>query len=80
MACRLIGAKPLSEPMLEYYYLDPSKQISVKFQSEFKYLNQENGFENVVLKMSAILSRPHYVKIAVSGRSFSNTATDWLAV
>ena len=30
MACRLVGAKPLSEPMLEYSKLDP-KEISVKF-------------------------------------------------
>ena len=31
MACRLFGAKPLSEPMLEYYQLDPWEQTSVKF-------------------------------------------------
>ena len=28
MACRLIGAKPLSEPMMEYCYLDPSLTLS----------------------------------------------------
>ena len=31
MAGRLVGAKPLSEPMLEYGRLDPWEQISVKF-------------------------------------------------
>ena len=31
MACRLAGAKPLCEPKLEYYKLDPKEQISVKF-------------------------------------------------
>ena len=31
MACRLFGAKPLSEPMLGYYQLDPHKQTSMKF-------------------------------------------------
>ena len=31
MACRLVGAKPLSEPMLEYYQLDPKEQTSMKF-------------------------------------------------
>ena len=31
MACRLDGAKLLSEPMLEYGYLDPKEQTSVKF-------------------------------------------------
>ena len=30
MACRLVGAKPLSEQMLEYYQLDRQEQISVK--------------------------------------------------
>ena len=29
MACRLFGAKPLSEPMLEYCQLYPPEQISV---------------------------------------------------
>ena len=33
MACRLVGAKSLSEPMLEYYKLDPWEQTSVKFKS-----------------------------------------------
>ena len=31
MACRLFGAKPLSEPMLEYCQFDPWEQTSVKF-------------------------------------------------
>ena len=31
MACRLVGAKPLSEPMLEYYQFEPWEQTSVKF-------------------------------------------------
>ena len=35
MACRLIGAKPLSEPMLEYCWLDPWEQTSVKSLSKF---------------------------------------------
>ena len=30
MACRLYGTKPLSEPMLDYYQLDPWEQSSVK--------------------------------------------------
>ena len=32
MACRLTGAKPLSEPMPEYCLLDPWEQTSVKFK------------------------------------------------
>ena len=31
MACRLFGAKPLSETMLGYCQLDPKEQTSVKF-------------------------------------------------
>ena len=31
MNCRLFGAKPLSEPMLEYCRLDLSEQTSEKF-------------------------------------------------
>ena len=36
MACRLYGAKPLSEPVLDYYQLDPLQQSSVKFYSKCK--------------------------------------------
>ena len=50
MTCRLDGAKPLSEPMLEYCPLDPKEQI--KFQWNFNRNSnifiQENAFENVV--------------------------------
>ena len=39
MACRLIGAKPLSKPMLAYCQLDPKEQTSVKFQSKFNHFH-----------------------------------------
>ena len=35
MACRLIGAKPLSEPMLDYCQLDPCEHISMKILSKY---------------------------------------------
>ena len=54
MACHLVGAKPLSEPMLGYYQLDPKEQTSVKSQSKFKHFQQKS----VVCEMAAILSRP----------------------
>ena len=64
MACRLFGAKPLSEPMMEYF----SKrlcQIRNKFQWNFNrdvnIFIQENAFENVVVEMSAIFCRPQCV-------------------
>ena len=36
LACWLIGAKPLSEPMLPYGQLGPEKNITVEFYLEFK--------------------------------------------
>ena len=36
MACRLYGAKPLSDPRLDHYQLDPWEQTSVKFLSKYK--------------------------------------------
>ena len=35
MACRLVGAKPLSETMLDYCQLDAYEQTSVKFDLKF---------------------------------------------
>ena len=58
MACRLDGAKPLSEPMLDYCQFEPLEQTSVKFKSEFNIFIQENVLENVVCEMASILSRP----------------------
>ena len=42
MACRLIGAKPLSEPMLTYCQLDLWEQTSVKFKSKYKTFHSWN--------------------------------------
>ena len=39
MACRLLGAKPLHEPMLAYYRLDFWQQISVKFKLKFYHFH-----------------------------------------
>ena len=61
MACRLTGAEPLSEPMLEYRSLDPGEQISIKFSSKYSNYLHENAFENVVTEMAAILSQCQYV-------------------
>ena len=57
MACPLFDAKPLSEPMLVYYQLDPWKQTSVQFELKFEDF-RENEFENVVKKM--LISRVNY--------------------
>ena len=54
MACRLSGAKPLSEPMLTYCPMDPQEQTLVKFESKFAF---KNVFENVVCEKAAICAR-----------------------
>ena len=57
MVCRLFGAKPLSEPMLEYCQFDPWQQASMKFQQKFNTFIHVNAYENIVCEMAAILSR-----------------------
>ena len=47
MACRLLGAKPLHEPMLAYCWLDSWEHISVIYESEFIFI-QENAIKNAV--------------------------------
>ena len=39
MACRLDGAKPLSEPMLTYSQLGHKEHNSVKYQSKFEHFH-----------------------------------------
>ena len=54
MACRLFGAKPLSEPILPYCQLDHEEHISVKF-----YLKNQNfSFKEMPLKLSSAKRRP----------------------
>ena len=62
MACRLDGAKPLSEPLLEYCWLDPWEQTSVKFQSQFKHFHSRKCIWKCCLRNGVHLSRPQYVK------------------
>ena len=47
LACRLIHAKPLSEPMLDYCPLDPKEQISLKLELKFLHFHSRK-----CLKMS----------------------------
>ena len=63
MACHLLGAKPLSKPMLVYGKLQHYEQISVKFQSKFKHFFEENAFENVVCQSGDQLSRSQCVEM-----------------
>ena len=54
MVFRLIGAKPLSEPMHESCQLDAWEHISIRFESKYNIFYQINMFENVVCEMAAI--------------------------
>ena len=61
MACRLDGAKPLSEPLLEYCSLDPWEQTSVKISSEFKNFHSRKCIWKCRLRNGVHLSRPQWV-------------------
>ena len=63
MSWRLFGTKPLSEPMMYYCHSDPEEEASVKLYSKFTYFHCKNALEQVVWKMTAILSRPKCVKM-----------------
>ena len=63
MACRLVGAKSLSEPMLDYCQLDPCEHISVKIKKNATIFIEENVRENVVCEMASILSGPQCVNV-----------------
>ena len=73
MACRLTGAKPLSEPMLEYFVnwtLRNKAQWNIN-RNSYIFI-QENVSENVVGKMAAMLSRPQCVNglcLLVNGKT-----------
>ena len=56
MACRQFGAKPLSEPMLVYYQLDPQEKLQLNFNQKRKLFINEKAIENIVSEMAVILT------------------------
>ena len=62
IACRLLGAKPLSEPVMAYYYLESWKYISMNLNQSKTIFVDGNKFENVVCKIASILHGPHCVQ------------------
>ena len=74
MASRLIGAKPLSEPKLDYYELG-SRKKSVKFELKLPHFLSKNVFAIVVWKVAAILSRPQCVKLDVLAYDANSACT-----
>ena len=61
LACRLACAKPLSEPMLEYCWLDPWEYFSEILIEINTFFLLEHAFENVVCEIMIIFSRPQCV-------------------
>ena len=55
MACRLIGAKPSSEPMLPYCRLDTQESISVTFYLKFKSFHTRKCVRKCCLENSGQL-------------------------
>ena len=62
MACPLFGTEPLSQPILIYWELYPSKTFRSNFIENSNTFILGNAFEHDVCKMSAILFRPQCVK------------------
>ena len=60
MACHLIGAKPLLEPMLTFCQFDPHEHNSIRFASKHRKIQ---ACENVVYKISATVCRGSWVNI-----------------
>ena len=60
MACRLAGARPLSQPTLEHCWTLGYK-LRWNLNRNWYIFIQENAFENVVCKVPGILSRPQCV-------------------
>ena len=58
MTCRLTGAKPLSEPMLECRWFDPWEQTCEILIEIYVISFKKMHLQNVVWKMAAILLRP----------------------
>ena len=61
MACRLIGAKPLSKPMLGYWTLRNKPQWN--FNQNTKLFIHKNAFEITIWELAAMLSRGRWVNI-----------------
>ena len=78
MAYHLLDAKPLPEPMLTYWLLDPCEQTSVNLKQNITISIQWNEFENVVYKMPNIWSQPSCVNFVNCGALPEPMLTYWL--
>ena len=82
MGCRLVGTKPISEPMLGYCLFDPWNKFQWNYNQNRHISIQDNAFENVVCKMAATLSRPQCVKnakiLSIYNRSVGYVTRGWV--
>ena len=62
MACRLIGAKPLSKPCWVIVNWTLRNKLQWNFNQNTKLFIHGNAYENIVCEMAAILSRGRWVK------------------
>ena len=72
MACRLFGAKPLPEPMLDYCQPDSYEQISVNFKSELYHFHSKNCIWNCRL--------PKWRPFCPGGRWWTSSQIFWTHV
>ena len=72
MACRLVGAKPLSEPMLEYCYLD---SLSTNF-SQILIKIHPISFKKMHVKLSSAKWQPFC--LGFNALSCSNICQIWM--
>ena len=63
MACRLVGAKPLFEPYWNIVNLNLRNKFQWNLKQNSCIFIHEKAFENVVCKISAILSGPHVLTV-----------------
>ena len=64
IACCLFDNNLLPELIMAYFQLDPAENNSITFYVELKIFSQDNAYENVVCKMTAILSRSYCVNVS----------------
>ena len=69
MACRLVGAKPLPEPMQDYCQLKPWEQTSVKPWAKFIYFHSRKCICKFCQELVVILFRPQCIKKAYDCRT-----------
>ena len=72
MACPLLGAKPLSEPMLPYYQLDAMVDVSTEF-----YLKIDSFHSIKCIWKWRLPNSGHFVSSSMCQGQFSVISTTW---